>query len=185
MMSTTLDFIVAAKWAGIATVASAAIAALGFLFQWGIRFRLVGVTGFMGVLTAGLFALGLVPFTRTQIPGSIHYTVVFDNGGPQAVIALPPEVTDDQLTATLKQAASDLFSPGRVGRGDTELSIRARSLVHPDPKVTRPLYFAEVKRSLFNREDDTLDIRIDSEKLALARQIAGVNLEESGKSQRE
>ena len=52
---------------------------------------MVGVTGFMGVLTFGLFALSLGPITRTLIPGSVHYSVVYDTGSTHVVIALPPD----------------------------------------------------------------------------------------------
>jgi len=109
-MLTTANFLTFAQWAGILTLACAAIALVGFVFKWGIKFRLVGVTGFMLVLTAGLFALSIVPFTRTVIPGAVRFSLVFDNGGNQAVITVPPSITQTELDATLRQAASDLFS---------------------------------------------------------------------------
>lgn len=184
-MPTTIDFIILAKWAGITAIVSAALTVIAFVFKWGLRFRLVGATGFMIVLTAGLITLGLVPFTRTVIPGAIRYTVVFDTGATQSVIAVPPTITDDQLDATLRQAASDLYSPGRVGRGGNQLIIRARTIVHPNSTSSQPIYVAEVKRSLSERDDLDLDISIDEKKLALARQIAGVNLDEAGQPQSE
>jgi len=166
-MPTSIDFATAAQWAGIATLASLVLAGLGFVLQWGIRFRLVGVTGFMGVLTFGLFALSLGPITRTQIPGSVRYSVVYDTGSTQVVIALPPTVTEPELEATLKQAASDLFSRGRLSsRGETKLAVRARTILHPQPGVSEPLTLGEVKRSLALRDDPQIDIRINRENLA-------------------
>src|SRR5512139_2271564 len=115
-MPTTDDFLTYAQWAGLATLALGALTGLSFLFKWGLRFRLVGATGFMGVLTVGLFALSLVPFTRTVIPGAVRFSTVFDSGSTQAVIVVPAEITESQLDATLRQAASDLYSIGRLGR---------------------------------------------------------------------
>ncbi|GAB4384254.1 MAG: Ycf51 family protein [Elainellaceae cyanobacterium] len=166
-MLTTDNFLTYAQWAGIATLAFGALAGLAFLFRWGIRFRLVGATGFMIVLTVGLFALSLVPFTRTVIPGAVRFSTVFDSGSTQAVIVVPPTITSEQLTATLQQAASDLYSLGRVGRGGEEkLTIRARTILHPEPGVSNPLYLGQVKRSLGMRDDTEMAIELFQENLA-------------------
>jgi hypothetical protein len=165
-MPTTEDFLLAAQWSGILTLVVAGLALLGWLLQWGIRFRLVGVTGFMAVLTVGLFALGLVPFTRTVIPGAVKFSTVYDSGGTQAVIAVPSDITESQLEATLLQAASNLFSPGRLGQGESQLTIRARAVVHPEPGISQPLYLGEIKRSLLVRDDDNMTVTLDAEAFA-------------------
>lgn len=166
-MPTTADFLTAAQWAGLTTLAFAGLAILAFFLQWGIRFRLVGVTGFMGVLTGGLFALGLVPFMHTVVPGAVPFTVTYDNGGPQAVISVPKTITETQLEATLRQAANDLFSYGRMGgQGSEQLMIRARTIIHPKPGLTQPLYLGQVKRSLAGREDTEMAIEIFRDQFA-------------------
>ncbi len=118
------------------------------------------------VLTVGLLALGIVPFTRTVVPGSVRFVNVYDSGAAESVIAVPATITEDQLTATLQQAASDLFSPGRLSRGQDKLTIRARAILHPEPGISQPLYLGEVKRSLYNREDDQMAITLYRENLA-------------------
>ena len=165
-MLTTADFLSFSQWAGILTLVSGVLAVLGFIFKWGIRFRLVGVTGFLGVLTGGLFALGIVPFTHAVIPGAIRFAVVYDNGGPQAVITVPSKLTETELDATLRQAASDLFSLGRLGGLDNQLSIRARTIIHPEPGVSKPLFLGQVTRSLSTRNDQQLVIDIYPESFA-------------------
>lgn len=162
-MLTTADFLNAAKWSGILTLVCAAIAVLAFVLQWGVRFRFVGITGFMGVLTGGLFALGLVPLTHTVIPGATRFSVIYDSGATQAVIAVTPKITRSELEATLQQAASDLFSYGRLGRGDEKLTVRARTIIHPQPGVSEPLYLGEVKRSLRTREDADMSLEINQQ----------------------
>lgn len=171
-MPTTADFLTATEWAGILTLILAVVTGLGFFLQWGVRFRLVGATGFIAVLTVGLFGLSLEPFTRTVIPGAVRFSLVYDNGATQAVIAVPNQVTESELEATLRQAASDLFSSGRLGRrGDDQLTIRARTMVHleaeaPKPKVSQPLYLGQAKRSLIERDDQQMQIEIYSENFA-------------------
>lgn len=166
-MVTNADFLTAAQWAGIATLVVAAIAILSFILKWGIRFRIVGATGFMLVLTAGLFALGLVPFTRTvAIPGAVRYNPVYDSGSTQVVITVPPSINEEQLRATLLQAANDLYSTGRLSLGENRMTIRARVLIHPEDGVSLPLYLGEVKRSLFERNDEQMELTIFPDQLA-------------------
>lgn len=160
-MPTTADFLQYSQWSGITTIALAALTILALLFKWGLRFRLVGATGFMLVLTAGLFSLSLVPLSRTVIPGAARYTLVYDNGSNQAVIATSPDITPTQLEATLRQAASNLYSYGRMGAGgNNSLTIRARTVLHPEPGISTPVYLGKVERTLVTREDPQMLVEL-------------------------
>jgi dolichyl-phosphate-mannose--protein O-mannosyl transferase len=164
-MLTTASFLILAKWAGILTIALTLLTIIAFIFKWGLKFRLVGASSFMVVLTVGLFVFSVIPLTRTLVPGSVHYSLVYDNGASQTVISLPPTVTDAELEATLKQAAADLYSYGRGG-GSSQLSIRARTVIHPESGISVPLLLGDVKRSLADRTDEEMDIKIYPENLA-------------------
>jgi hypothetical protein len=157
-----LNFSTYTQWSGIVTLVCFGLTVLAFILKWGFRFRLVGITSFMAVLTAGIFALGLGLLTRVEIAGAVRYALVYDNGATQAVISLPNQVTPSEVEATLKQAASDLFSYGRAGG---ELTIRARTLIHPEPGLSLPLYLGEVKRSLRSKEDEQIQVKIFSQAL--------------------
>ncbi|NEQ69104.1 MAG: DUF2518 family protein [Symploca sp. SIO2D2] len=159
-MPTTADFLTFSQWSGILTLACGALTILGFVLQWGLRFRMVGATGFLAVLTCGLFTLSLVPLTRTVIPGAVPYSLVYDNGGSKTVIAVPPQITESELEATLRQAASNLYSFGRLGGVDNQLTIRARTIIHPENNVSLPLFLGQVKRSLSARDDQQMVIDI-------------------------
>jgi Protein of function (DUF2518) len=160
------DFQTYAQWTGIAALVLAALTGLGFVFKWGLRFRMVGATGFTIVLLVGLLTLSVVPITRTTVPGAVRFTTVFDSGSTQAVIVVPPTITADELTATLKQAASDLFLVGRLGRRDEKLVVRARTVLHPSEGLSQPLYLGQVKRSLYLREDEQMEIELYPQALA-------------------
>ena len=160
-MPTTADFLQYSQWSGITTIALAALTILALLFKWGLRFRLVVATGFILVLTAGLFSLSLVPLSRTVIPGAARYTLVYDNGSNQAVIATSPDITPTQLEATLRQAASNLYSYGRMGAGgNNSLTIRARTVIHPEPGISTPVYLGKVERTLVTREDPQMLVEV-------------------------
>jgi Protein of function (DUF2518) len=164
-MLTPADFLQVTKWGGILTLTFGAIAALSFLFKWGIRFRLVGVTGFMGVLTGGLFGLSIVPLSPTVVPGSVRYTVVFDNAAAQVAIAVSPTISESELEATLRQAALNQFSPGRLSQGGNFI-IRARAVVHPEPGLSQLVYLGQVHRSFSEQSEDPYEIEIFRDRLA-------------------
>ena len=175
MLSTT-DLLIGTKWFGIATIGFFLLTIIGFILKWGFRFRLVGITGFMGVLTVGLFGLSLGLYNRTEVSGSIPYSLVYDNGATQTVIAVSPNITESELAATMEQAASNLFSPGRLG-GNNKLTIRVRTIIHPEAGISEPLYLGEVKRSLSQREDENIEIKVFPESLAKLESYQSKNLE--------
>jgi hypothetical protein len=165
-MLPTAQIFIFAQWSGYFTLFCAALAVLGWILQWGFRFRLVGVTGFMAVLTGGLFALSLGLYDRPQVPGAVKFSRVYDTGATQVVIAIPITITESELDATLRQAAADLYSPGRLSQGEGKMTIRARVLLHPEPGISQPIYLGQIQRSLSSREDSSMVVEIYSDKLA-------------------
>ncbi len=161
-----LDFALYTQYSGYATLAFAALAIAGFLFKWGIRFRLVGTTGFMIVLTIGLFGLSLGLFNRSVVPGAVRYSLVYDNGSNLAVVSVKPEISLSELDATLRQASSDLFSYGRIGNGDDRFTVRLRTMKHPAPGISEPLYLGQIRRAIAARDTADLDIQIYEDNFA-------------------
>ncbi|MBD2176316.1 Ycf51 family protein [Pseudanabaena sp. FACHB-1998] len=155
-----------AQGMGIFVLACALVTGLAVARQWSWRYRMVGATLFSVVLVVGLFSLSFEPITRTSIEGSVAFKTVFDRFGPQATIVVPPTVTPEQLVSTLKQASSNLFSPGRNSQGAEQLTIYARTVIHPQEGVSKPLYLGRVKRSLSLRNDPNIEIEIFPDKFA-------------------
>jgi len=162
----TAQLIAIAQWSGYFTLFCAAVAIVGWVLQWSFRFRLVGVTGFMAVMTGGLFALSLGFYSRQAIPSAVQFSRVYDGGATQVVITVPATITETQLEATLRQAALDLFSPGRLSQGSPRMTIRARVMVHPEPGLSKLLYVGQVQRSLMSRQDDQMQVEIFPDQLA-------------------
>lgn len=152
---------------GFATIAFAAISALAFVVKWGIRFRLVGTTGFCGVLTAGLFGLSFQPLVATTVEGAVPYTTVFDSGASQLVIAVPAKITNEQLEATLQQAAINSFNPSQLGGVGQTPRIRARTIVHRDPGISDLLYLGQVNPDA--QSESGYNITLSKSELARAR----------------
>ena len=165
-MTFPTDLFAYSKWLGIATLVCLVVAILAFVLNWGFRFRLVGVTSFMGVLTAGFFALGLGLFPHADIPGAARYSLIYDSGANQAVVAVAPDIEKSAIEPTLLQAAADLYSYGRTGsNGNNQFTIKLRTVLHPEPGVSQPLFLGEAKRSLITRNDEDVEINIFSQNI--------------------
>ncbi len=157
-----------AQWSAYLTLFFGAVTALGLILKWGFRFRLVGVTAFMGVLTTGIFALSLALYNRPEIAGAVRYARVFDSGANLVVITVSNQITPTELDATLRQAAADLFSPGRLSQGDDRsLTIRARAILHTKPGLSQVVYLGQAKRSLIARNDERMEVKVYQDKFAL------------------
>jgi Protein of function (DUF2518) len=155
-----------ALWMAYAGLALVLFTIAAWVRQWGFRFRLVGVTSFTFVVAASIFALSVSFNPRPAVPGAVHYARVFDRQSDQVVIAVAPTVTATELEATLRQAAIDLFSPGRSAP-DAMLTIRVRTVLHPEPGTSLPLYLGQIRRSLRERDDAAMQIELYPGNLAL------------------
>ena len=151
-----------AKYLGLFDLACAVFTVVAFIFGWGFRFRMVGITAFTGVLTVGLFGFGLAFFQRPTIEGAARYTLVYDTGAVSTVITVANDLDADTLDATLRQAAVDLYSPGRLGGSVAPLVIRARTIEHVEPGVSKPNYVGEISRSLTSRIDENPTVTLYS-----------------------
>ncbi|OIP74863.1 MAG: hypothetical protein AUK48_08920 [Oscillatoriales cyanobacterium CG2_30_44_21] len=158
---------------GVFVLACALVTGLAVSQQWSWRYRMVGVTLFSVVLVVGLFSLSFEPITRSSVQGAVPFKLVYDRFGSRATIAVAPSIAYDELEATLKQAGSNLFSSGRINQGDKQLTIYARTIVHPRDGVSQPIYLGYVKRSLTLRNDPDLEVKVFDDKFAELTQIRG------------
>lgn len=175
-MFSNVDLFACAKWLAVGTVVSLLVAIAAFIFGWGWRFRLVGVTSFMGVLTAGFFALGLGLFPHAEIPGAVRYSLIYDNGANQAVVAVSPEIEKSAIEPTLIQAATDLYSYGRTGTGGNDrFTVKLRTILHPQPGVSQPLFLGTAQRSITSRSSQDIEIKVFEENLAQLPPLSSTN----------
>jgi hypothetical protein len=151
---------------GVFVLVCTLITGLALAFEWSWRYRMVGATLFSVVLVVGLFSLSFEPITRSPIEGSVPYKLIYDRFGPQATIAVAPTITPDQLSSTLKQASSNLFSSGRNAQGEAQLTIYARAIVHLREGVSKPVYLGFVKRSMNLRNDPNIQVEIFADRFA-------------------
>lgn len=154
-------------WLGYTAIGLLVLTIVAFFAGWGFRFRLVGVTSFMMVLTGGVFSLYLGLFTHVNIPGSVRYALTYDNGANKAVVAVSPEIAADAIEPTLLQAAADLNSYGRTGtQGNNTFTISLRTVLHPEEGISEPLFLGQATRSLSIRDDDNVEVELFEQNIA-------------------
>ncbi|MGK7894322.1 MAG: Ycf51 family protein [Xenococcus sp. (in: cyanobacteria)] len=157
-MELPTDIITYSIWSGYATLALLVLTIIAWIAGWGFRFRLVGVTSFMGIVTASIFALSLGLFTHTTIPGAARYSLVYDNGSNKAVIVVPSDIEKSAIAPTLRQAAADLLPYGRIG--NNQFTIAIRTVLHPQDDISQPLYLGQAKESFATRDDKDITIQV-------------------------
>ena len=172
--SAATNFFSIAGWLGWASLGLAILTILAFVFGWGIRFRLVGVTAFTIVLIGGCIGFALGFKQPVSIAGAAPFNVVYDAGGSEAVVVVDAAIAPEAIEPTLQQAAFNLFSRGRYSsQGEQQLHIRLRTLLHPQPGISEPLYLGEVRRSLNQLADEAMQISLNQK--AIARLAAAGN----------
>lgn len=162
------DLLIIAKWLTVTTVFLGAATTIAFIAGWDWRFRGVGVTSFMGVLAGSFFGLGVSLYPRIVVEGAERFSVVYDGGGAEIVVAVPAKtISENAVAATLKQAAYDSYSPGRFGENTaSKMTVRLRTLIHQDGGASELLLLGQAKRSMSIREDENMEIEVFPENLA-------------------
>ncbi len=139
--------LVAAKWLGIASGLLILATVAGFVLRWGIRFRLVGITSFTGLLAISCLAFSISYTPRVTISGAVVAPVVFDGGGDRVIAAAPGNLAQDAIGPTVIQVASNLHGGGRA-TSDGRVRVRLRSIEAVGEGVGRPVVLAEAVRDL-------------------------------------
>ena len=131
------------------------------------RFRLVGILGFMVVVTIGLFGLGigLLSYNERAVP--VSFSRVYDNASDQIVISVKPSITEKELLEVLQEASQNYFVYGRSTGKDNKLTIRARVLLHINEKEDLPLYLGKIEQVLNSQDYNDSKVNIQIYKDAL------------------
>jgi len=122
---------------------SGLLAAFAFVTKQVWRFKAVGYTGFLIVLTAGLFALGPAFTPRPKVQGAKPYQIVFDQYRSRLVVAVAPTITPEELGLTLRQVRNQVGSTGRRA-GAGKLEIIARTLISIAPGTSQVVYLGRL-----------------------------------------
>ena len=133
----------AVPWLGWSGLGLALLTVVAFLANWGLRFRLVGVSSFTLLLAVSCWAFGVSYTPPVVVEGAIRTPVVFDNGTDLVVAQAPADLDAVTVSATLEQLAGNLRS---AGRGSGTVTVRLRAFETPKEGLSRPVILGETVR---------------------------------------
>ena len=133
---------VSSKWLAWSGLGLSALTVIAFVSRWGLRFRLVGVSGFTFLLavSCGAFSISYSPPVRLE--GAVQVPIVFDNGTDLVVAQASIDFPKEAITPTLNQIAANLRPGGR----NTEVRVRLRQLQAVSEGTSKPVVLGETKR---------------------------------------
>ncbi|NDG75767.1 MAG: hypothetical protein EBX49_10665 [Synechococcaceae bacterium WB8_1B_136] len=137
----------AGQWLGLAGGLLAVLTVVGFVAQWGIRFRLVGVTSFTVLLSLSCLAFAVSYAPRSVVEGAVSVPVVFDNGADLVIAAAPADLPQEAFRPSVEQVARNLRGSGRTS-SDQLVHVRLRRVEAVEPGTDRPVILAEATRDL-------------------------------------
>lgn len=131
---------------------------VSFLFNFGLKFRLVGTTIFTLLLAGSCWAFSKSYLPPTSINGAIYTPIVFDDGYGLVVGQAGDEFPIEAIEPSLNQIASNLKGGGRNG---SKVTIRIRKVIPVREGLSKPKIIGEAIRDT-NKEVTTITNKIEN-----------------------
>ena len=121
---------------------------VAFLFNWGVKFRLVGTAIFTLLLSGSCWAFNESYTPPRTFEGAMYTPVVFDNGGNLVVAQVQADFPSEAIEPSLQQLSENLKGGGRNG---AEITVRIRKIEDHTPGISTPIILGEaIRDSLTN-----------------------------------
>ena len=118
---------------------------IAYVLNWGIKFRLTGITIFTLLLSVSCWAFDQSyrpPFT---VEGYKYAPIVYDNGFDLVVAQASNDFPDSAIKPTLLQIAGNLKGGGRNG---AQVKVRLRKIESVEEGISKPIILGEVINDL-------------------------------------
>ena len=118
---------------------------LAYLFRWGIKFRLTGITIFTLLLSASCWAFNQSYTPPVNVEGYKYAPIVYDNGYDLVVAQASNDFPKDAIKPTLLQIAGNLKGGGRNG---AQVKVRLRKIESAGNGISQPIIIGEIINDL-------------------------------------
>tara|TARA_B100000073_G_C23624195_1_gene529812 strand:- start:557 stop:1006 length:450 start_codon:yes stop_codon:yes gene_type:complete len=115
-----------------------------FIFNWNLKFRLIGATIFAFLLSISSWAFLQSYSENVKIEGAVYLPIVYDNGYDLVIAKADKELEEITIDQTLKQLSENLKRGSRSGR---DVRIRIRKLEKISEDISKPIILGEVRKS--------------------------------------
>ena len=116
---------------------------VAFLFNWGVKFRLVGTAIFTLLLSGSCWAFNESYTPPRTFEGAMYTPVVYDNGGNLVVAQVQADFPSEAIDPSLQQLSENLKGGGRNG---AEITVRIRKIEDYSPGISTPIILGEAIR---------------------------------------
>ena len=118
---------------------------LAYLFKWGIKFRLTGITIFTLLLSCSCWAFDQSYRPPINVEGYKYAPIVYDNGFDLVVAQASNDFPEEAIKPTLLQIAGNLKGGGRNG---AQVKVRLRKIESAGDGISQPIILGEVINNL-------------------------------------
>ena len=136
---------VATKWLAYGGLGLAVATVLAYIFSWGIKFRLTGITIFTLLLSASCWAFDQSYTPPFNVEGYKYAPIVYDNGFDLVVAQASNDFPEEAIKPTLLQIAGNLKGGGRNG---SQVKVRLRKIESAGDGISQPIVLGEVINDL-------------------------------------
>ena len=133
------------KWLAWGGAGASLLTILAYLFSWGIKFRLTGITIFTLLLSASCWAFDQSYTPPFNVEGYKYAPIVFDNGYDLVVAQASDDFPEEAIKPTLLQIAGNLKGGGRNG---AQVKVRLRKIEPAGDGISKPIILGEIINDL-------------------------------------
>ena len=119
--------------------------ALGFIFNFSFKFRLIGATIFSLLLSLSSWAFIQSYSEKVVIENAKYVPIVYDNGFDLIIAKAEDDFPDESIEPTLKQLSENLMKGSRSG---ANVKIKIRKLERISDDVSKPVVIGEVQKNV-------------------------------------
>ncbi len=135
----------ATKWLAWGGSGLGVLTFLAYLFSWGIKFRLTGITIFTLLLSASCWAFDQSYTPPLKVEGYKYAPIVYDNGFDLVVAQASNDFPDEAIKPTLLQISGNLKGGGRNG---AQVKVRLRKIESAGEGISKPIVLGEIINDL-------------------------------------
>ena len=133
------------KWLAWGGSGLGVLTVLAYLFSWGVKFRLTGITIFTLLLSASCWAFDQSYRPPFNVDGYKYAPIVYDNGFDLVVAQASNDFPEEAIKPTLLQIAGNLKGGGRNG---AQVKVRLRKIESAGNGISEPIVLGEVINDL-------------------------------------
>ncbi len=133
------------KWLAWGGSGLGLLTVLAYLFSWGIKFRLTGITIFTLLLSASCWAFDQSYTPPFNVEGYKYAPIVYDNGFDLVVAQASNDFPEEAIKPTLLQIAGNLKGGGRNG---AQVTVRLRKIESEGYGISKPIILGEIINDL-------------------------------------